>query len=210
MPTIFMSKRFLQNKLLCIDFLYKNHNLTFQFQNHLNNCQSQQDWNFSRSKNLSEEKNSSSHTHEETKWDLCMYKHKSCKCLLPSTDHLDFNLSYFYPLHLFSLSLSYFYFSLLLVYTSIYFSLPLFIPLSTYFPPTVVNFINVFCTRFLYKRRFSSLVLVTFWQKSTFVRKKCAKNVDEIDTFSLPLPLFETYVALYFLKFTFLEYHTNK
>ncbi len=37
---------------------------------------------------------------------------------------------------------------------------------------TAVNFINVFCVRFSYERRFGSFFLVTFWQKSTFVQKK--------------------------------------
>jgi hypothetical protein len=41
-----------------------------------------------------------------------------------------------------------------------------------------VNFINVLCTNFSYKRRFGSL---EFGFEQTFVQKMCAKNVDEID-----------------------------
>jgi len=46
----------------------------------------------------------------------------------------------------------------------------------------VVNFINVFCTRFLYERRFGSFFLVMFGLVPKFCTKKCAKNVDEIET----------------------------
>jgi len=42
-----------------------------------------------------------------------------------------------------------------------------------------VNFINVLCARFSYE---SNVVAAFSSQKSTFVWKKRAKNVDEIDT----------------------------
>jgi len=49
-----------------------------------------------------------------------------------------------------------------------------------------VNFINVICANFLYERCFGSFFLVTCTYllkaaETTFVRKICAYNVDEID-----------------------------
>jgi len=44
------------------------------------------------------------------------------------------------------------------------------------FNPPVVNFINIFCVRFSYKRRFGSFFLVTFWQKKHFRQKKAHKK----------------------------------
>jgi len=48
--------------------------------------------------------------------------------------------------------------------------------------PPCVNFINVFCVRFSYK--FLAPSYVWAWRQK-FVRKTCAKNVDEIDTLCL-------------------------
>jgi hypothetical protein len=45
------------------------------------------------------------------------------------------------------------------------FNVDFFVEKTHLFKSTVVNIINVFCTRFLYKSLFCSFFLVTFWQK---------------------------------------------